>query len=226
MQPGEALTPNRAHGFSRCDFLFVIAAGSLLLLSAPGMSTRPAAERTQCANNLRQLGIAAFSFSDENGGELPPRRAAPNHWVAKLKPYYVSDTTVACPTGREREGTPHSYLINGFGDYFEGEGPWWLPPARGMRVADLPEPSATILFGEKDVRSWHVHMDLTAGVGNDLAEVDHGRHFASAGKQHGASNHTFADGTVRLLKFGGASAPTNLWAVLPQWRAIPLQPIK
>lgn len=221
IRPSKPQVRTGVFGFSRTDLVFTIAAGSLLFLLTVGMTSRESAERVQCANNMRQLGVAALSFSDENEGEFPPRRPPPNHWIPRLKSYYLSDRIVTCPTKRTAEITPHSYLINGFGDFFEAYFSWeWT---RGMRRTDIAEPSTTIIFGEKEPRSSHVHMDFQQGMGNDLEELDHGRHFAGGGKERAASNHTFADGSVRLLRYGASMAPINMWAIIPEWRSQPLQ---
>ncbi len=54
---------------------------------------------------------------------------------------------------------------------------------------------------------------------DDFIDVEQSRHHASkGGSSDGASNHAFADGSVRLLKFGEAFSPFVLWAVEPDWR--------
>ena len=39
----------------------------------------------------------------------------------------------------------------------------------------------------------------------------------------GGSNYTFADGSVRYLKFGRSMWPINLWAVTPEYRDVGIQ---
>jgi hypothetical protein len=38
----------------------------------PRAGSRPAASRTMCLNNIRNLGLAMINFADDNHGELPP----------------------------------------------------------------------------------------------------------------------------------------------------------
>ena len=57
-------------------------------------------------------------------------------------------------------------------------------------------------------------MDLYEGVGNDLTELELGRHSSMGpGTKTGGSNHAFADGSARYLKYGTSLSPMNLWAV-------------
>jgi prepilin-type processing-associated H-X9-DG protein len=119
-----------------------------------------------------------------------------------------------------------SYLLNGWNDYFQST----LAPPQwdlyqlhqypfGMPEHAVPEPSATIVFGEKLSDSEHMHMDFYQGLGDDLTQIEHGRHSRGpAGSRSGGSNFAFADGSAGFLRYGGSLAPVNLWAVMPAWR--------
>ncbi len=129
------------------------------------------------------------------------------------------------------DAAPRSYMINGWNDFFEqslsptdfnsymaGNSPF------AMKASSVPYPSETVAFGEKRSDSDQYYMDLYEGYGNDLTELELGRHSNGNGSgQHtgvgasgvlsGGSNHVFADGSTRYLKYGTSLNPVNLWAV-------------
>ena len=93
-----------------------------------------------------------------------------------------------------------------------------------MRFALIPKPAETIIFGEKYRESPHNHMDFYQGEGNDFEEVNQAKHGRSGKNlKSGGSNYTFADGSVRYMKYGTTMNPENLWAVETKWRAAPPQ---
>ena len=61
-------------GFSLVELLVVISIiGVLVGLLMPAVhAAREAARRTECANNLRQVGLAMHAYCSVNGGKLPP----------------------------------------------------------------------------------------------------------------------------------------------------------
>ena len=63
-------------------------------------------------------------------------------------------------------------------------------------------------------------MDFYQGEGNDVQEIDQAKHGGGSSDTVGGSNYTFADGSVRFMKYGTTLSPENLWGVTYQFRIV------
>jgi prepilin-type N-terminal cleavage/methylation domain-containing protein/prepilin-type processing-associated H-X9-DG protein len=219
----------KQQGFTLIELLVVIGIIGILagMLMPSVVRAKQKAQRIKCLNSARQLGLSAAVYASDFDDELPPRRRVTNAWPTALKPYYINANILKCPADRMLES--RSYLINGWNDYWEKTlSPvdyrnmmrWSYP--HGMRFSDVRLPSDTILFGEKRIGSYHMHMDFGQDAGNDKKEVAQNMHSYGNGGKSGGSNFAFIDGSVRMLPYGGSVKPINLWAVTELWRSAPV----
>jgi prepilin-type N-terminal cleavage/methylation domain-containing protein/prepilin-type processing-associated H-X9-DG protein len=113
----------RRPGFTLVELLVVIAIiGVLVALLLPAVqAAREAARRSQCANHLKQLGLAAHNFEGVKN-ELPlayTNTSLPgkNNWVPFLLPYLEQQN-----------------LMNGYDLTID----WWVNPNRALVALRLP----------------------------------------------------------------------------------------
>lgn len=211
--------------------MVIAVIGILAALLLPSLSqSKEKAKSISCRSNLKQLTVAAMLYASEHQDQLPPRYVMPL-WPLPLKPYYRDVALLKCPT--EVNGSGRSYIINGWNDFFKQSLSdadfqtfmafhWPL----GMKMSQIPNPAETVLFGEKRTGSPHAYMDFLQGEqGNDLEELEHGRHGGGSSPRGRTSNYGIADGSARALKFGRSITPINLWATTDLWRNAPPIPL-
>jgi prepilin-type N-terminal cleavage/methylation domain-containing protein/prepilin-type processing-associated H-X9-DG protein len=241
-----SLLPEQPRGFTLIELLVVIAIiGILTSMLLPSLSSaKGAAHRISCVNNEKQLCLAMRMYSDDNNGYYPPRIQT-NRWCTTLLTYYhdlkilkcsadiwAKGTTNAASGGASRpaESCPRTYLINGFNDYYRSViGKIGMPGFRRLgngeiviKEALIPQPSGTVIFGERDNRpgakpQYHMDFDMLDDL-TGLNQVMHGNSTRTG--RGGGSNYAMVDSHVEYLRYGRSFSPVNLWAVTPQERNI------
>ncbi|MEO5804160.1 MAG: type II secretion system protein [Verrucomicrobiota bacterium] len=228
----EKSLPQKA--FTLIELLVVIAIIAILAgMLLPGLSrAKEAGKRISCVNNLRQLGLAATLYADDNNGLFPARTLGETNnprWPGQLRETYRNLNILRCSSDGPNtpptltasldlaDAAPRTYIINGWNDYFEenmGAG-FAMDAIVGKAIPEsaIRLPTETVLFGEKKnltpENSFHYYMDLKEGKGNDYDQLNQGRHATGVG-----SNFAFVDGSVRFLKMWKSVGPKiNLWGV-------------
>ena len=111
---------SRQVGFTLVELLVVIAIiGILVALLLPAIqAAREAARRTQCANNLRQLGIASHNYHDTHK-EFPPGAfrdgktydiAQNMTWLPRLLPL-IEESSIAADIDWKKQVADHPQII-------------------------------------------------------------------------------------------------------------------
>jgi prepilin-type N-terminal cleavage/methylation domain-containing protein/prepilin-type processing-associated H-X9-DG protein len=207
--------------FTLIELLVAIAIIAVLigLLLPAVQKVRLAAARTQCANNLKQIGLAMHNYCDVHGGRFPQSSHSGDlskSWIFTLAPYLENVNKIRiCPVdpqGKERlENDGTSYTMN---EYVCES----YPPGAIVHLPKLPATSRTIVvFNLSDDKGTAATEDHTHSSGwfrpADTPEVRWrricsdiqpdrfgGRPGDPAERRlSGGSNYLYADGHVEFL---------------------------
>ena len=214
--------------FTLVELLVVIAIiGVLLALLLPAVqAARSAARTAQCANNMRQIGLAIHQFAGVNNGRFPliaHGHATDESWIYQLSPFLESvDEIRLCPDDRSvKSSTLTTYALNGYLRKPEPISPHLPPPVRlamereqrGLidSLYKLPKTHDTLvlfegsasrlaaLFDHVHSYSWFSEQNLRNNASTNAVWKTVSDEIA-VDRHHGTSaNYLYADGHVGSL---------------------------
>ena len=203
----------RPTGFTLIELLVVIAIVAILaaLLLPVFLTARTRAYRTQCASNLKQIGLAMTLYQGDNEEKLMPghRLATPSPvngndyagWAGACNAYVHAPRVFACPTDTTPEGAlageetyPLTYFLN------VNLSAKYAPS--GLALSDIRSPAVTVLVAESTGGLVGNSCRLNNPDENDSVLADY---FVSvdgpgANRHDGGRNFLLADGHVRWLR--------------------------
>lgn len=209
----------KAHkGFTMTELLVVVGIVAVMAAIAipAGISMREASLQSNCAGNLRSLGVAFYLYAEDNGGAFPEtsHTALGNKsWISALEVQLGKnyEKTRICPADPQREqrildgGT--SYVLNSY-LFVPKLDPFGRPMGKLLnRPSALPEPDRTLMaFICSDQTGTgpgndHTHSERWTGWDAVRRDISPDRfHGGRADGTKGKSNYLYADGHVESIQ--------------------------
>jgi prepilin-type N-terminal cleavage/methylation domain-containing protein/prepilin-type processing-associated H-X9-DG protein len=206
------------NAFTLIELLVVIAIiGMLIALLLPAVNAaRASAQRTQCINQIRQIGLACLNFADLHDGQLPPSShsalaVGKPPWGYALLPFLEGGETPDhptasggelleiywCPSDHRPNRQLWSYGKNVWFELQSSETGELMQRAKGPTYDKLKKvrcKTRTVLMGELGSNSMGDHMMAHFWYIGGEVEVDERRHVT-------VSNYVWLDGHVSSVPF-------------------------
>jgi prepilin-type N-terminal cleavage/methylation domain-containing protein/prepilin-type processing-associated H-X9-DG protein len=219
----------RKKGFTLIELLVVIAIIAILaaILFPVFAQAREKARQTQCASNLRQLGLGAMMYAQDYDQRYVPWWGDGVQkglgWSSILMPYVKNEQLFSCPSDPIKRGIPknprRSYTMNG--DWYspdnrglsrsyttdKGAG----PPIGGYLETEVEQPAATIMFCDR----WDPNNFLYGqgwSVSASECHLHPGKGNMGLNNHMDGTNFCMADGHTRWLK----RTTANMWRRIKQ----------
>jgi prepilin-type N-terminal cleavage/methylation domain-containing protein/prepilin-type processing-associated H-X9-DG protein len=231
-------------GFTLIELLVVIAIIAILaaILFPVFAQAREKARQTSCANNLKQLSIAALNYTQDYDETLPmawyenltlPTAQQQGHWQIVLLPYMGTghgkqvwdlsgQSILTCPSATDNTKWAYSY------NHYAGdgvEGPDTNNQALTITQSDIKNISEMVWFGDgAQIPEWTNQSSASFYPVTSDADEASGKYDADA---NGCEGHVryrhnkgaeiaFTDGHIKFMKRGSITQAN--------WKAYPGQP--
>ena len=209
-------------GFTLIELLMVVSIIAALAVASLAVAGRvkALAERSRCAANLRQIGVALQAYANEHDGNFPQTShttgsSLEDAWVYQLADYMGDGfdrirVSPGDPKRRERlDAGGTSYILNSFLFVAEYD-PFGNPVSEPMNKPSLiPRPGKTMVAftisedSPVGAQNDHTHSGRWSSWGAVLADISPDLHRpGQANDDHtrGSSNYLFADWHVETWK--------------------------
>ena len=187
--------------FTLIELLVVIAIIAILAsLLLPALSKAKAkAHATKCASNLRQVGLAAGMYVDDNNDTIPQSAHQGRSWVGTLSLYLSGTNLYRCAQdpNKTNRSSIASYAINDF----LTRHPQGASHLDCSKLSNVPKPTETLYMTEcadKFDGGDHFHFASASSGGYDTNGFPQQ---VAVQRHNGAASYLFLDWHVESLKW-------------------------
>lgn len=202
--------------FTLIELLVVIAIIALLaaILFPVFARARENARKTNCANNVKQIGLAILQYAQDNDEILPPVAYEDDagddyQWPQLIAPYLKSAQVLRCPSDSRSKIISYGLNEAAFVDWEDD------PADPPLSLAAFRRPAQTVMAGDVGTQD-----DFTTPIPDSLKMVEPDDDLDDDVDGRPAARHlefvnlTFMDGHAKAMKleqFYIGQTPDDLW---------------